>query len=231
MPNILLVEDDKVIAESIIFALENDYDSFKTHCCTLGNNAIDYFNNNNVDLILLDIGLPDISGFDVLRKIRKTSDIPVIIVTARDDDADIILGLEGMGADDYVTKPLSPRVLVARVKAQLRHVNQQPSTTEKLPSEGKQMFKINKDLNQILLHDQAINLTKAECKILLHLVENPNRIHSKEQLLNAMHDRPTGSSENTIVTHIRLIRKALNEIDSDNEYIKNHRGLGYSLIL
>jgi two-component system catabolic regulation response regulator CreB len=231
MPNILLVEDDKVIAESIIFALENDYDSFKTHCCTLGNNAIDYFNNNDVDLILLDIGLPDISGFDVLRKIRKTSDIPVIIVTARDDDADIILGLEGMGADDYVTKPLSPRVLVARVKAQLRHVNQQPSTTEKLPSEGKQMFKINKDLNQILLHDQAINLTKAECKILLHLVENPNRIHSKEQLLNAMHDRPTGSSENTIVTHIRLIRKALNEIDSDNEYIKNHRGLGYSLIL
>jgi two-component system catabolic regulation response regulator CreB len=231
MPNILLVEDDKVIAESIIFALENDYDSFKTHCCTLGNNAIDYFNNNDVDLILLDIGLPDISGFDVLRKIRKTSDIPVIIVTARDDDADIILGLEGMGADDYVTKPLSPRVLVARVKAQLRHVNQQPSTTEKPHSEGKQIFKINKDLNQIILHNQAINLTKAECKILLHLVENPNRIHSKEQLLNAMHDRPTGSSENTIVTHIRLIRKALNEIDSDNEYIKNHRGLGYSLIL
>ena len=231
MPNILLVEDDKVIAESIIFALENDYDSFKTHCCTLGNNAIDYFNNNNVDLILLDIGLPDISGFDVLRKIRKTSDIPVIIVTARDDDADIILGLEGMGADDYVTKPLSPRVLVARVKAQLRHVNQQSSATEKPASEGEQIFKTNKDLNQILLHDQAINLTKAECKILLHLVENPNRIHSKEQLLNVMHDRPTGSSENTIVTHIRLIRKALNKIDSDNEYIKNHRGLGYSLIL
>jgi two-component system catabolic regulation response regulator CreB len=155
----------------------------------------------------------------------------VIIVTARDDDADIILGLEGMGADDYVTKPLSPRVLVARVKAQLRHVNQQSSATEKPASEGKQIFKINKDLNQILLHDQAINLTKAECKILLHLVENPNRIHSKEQLLNVMHDRPTGSSENTIVTHIRLIRRALNKIDADNEYIKNHRGLGYSLAL
>jgi len=231
MPNILLVEDDKVIAESIIFALENDYDSFKVHCCTLGNDAIDYFNNNDVDLILLDIGLPDISGFDVLRKIRKSSEIPVIIVTARDDDADIILGLEGMGADDYVTKPLSPRVLVARVKAQLRHVNQQSSSTEKPASEGKQIFTTNKDLNQILLHDQAINLTKAECKILLHLVENPNRIHSKEQLLNVMHDRPTGSSENTIVTHIRLIRRALNKIDTDNEYIKNHRGLGYSLAL
>ena len=231
MPNILLVEDDKVIAESIIFALENDYDSFKAHCCTLGNDAIDYFNNNDVDLILLDIGLPDISGFDVLRKIRKSSEVPVIIVTARDDDADIILGLEGMGADDYVTKPFSARVLVARVKAQLRHVNQQSSATEKPASEGEQIFKINKDLNQILLHDQAINLTKAECKILLHLVENPNRIHSKEQLLNVMYDRPTGSSENTIVTHIRLIRRALNKIDADNEYIKNHRGLGYSLAL
>ena len=231
MPNILLVEDDKVIFESIIFSLENDYDSFKAHCCALGNDAIDYFNNNDVDLILLDIGLPDISGFDVLRKIRKTSEVPVIIITARGADEDIVLGIEGLGADDYVTKPFNNRVLIARIKAQLRHVNQQSSATEKLASEGKQIFKINKDLNQILLHDQAINLTKAECKILLHLVKNPNRIHSKEQLLNAMYDRPTGSSENTIVTHIRLIRRALNKIDADNEYIKNHRGLGYSLAL
>ena len=134
MPNILLVEDDKVIAESIIFALENDYDSFKAHCCTLGNDAIDYFNNNDVDLILLDIGLPDISGFDVLRKIRKTSEVPVIIITARGADEDIVLGIEGLGADDYVTKPFNNRVLIARIKAQLRHVNQQSSATEKQPS-------------------------------------------------------------------------------------------------
>ncbi len=231
MPNILVVEDDKAICESIAFALENE--SFEAQCFEMGLDALDYLNNNDVDLVVLDIGLPDISGFDLLRKIRKSFDIPVIILTARDDDADIVLGLEGLGADDYVTKPFSVRVLISRIRAQLRHTNKQasPVVDSTTGSDQPQVFKINKDLNQILLHDQAIDLTKAECKILLHLVENPNRIHSKEHLLNVMHDRPTGSSDSTIVTHIRHIRVALNKIDSDNEYIKNHRGLGYSLVI
>ena len=234
MSNILLVEDDKIIAESIIFALESDYDSFETHWCTLGNDALSYLNDHNVDLILLDLGLPDINGFDVLRKIRKTSETPVIIVTARDADEDIVLGLEGLEANDYVTKPLSPRVLVARVKAQLR----QTLTTTNTDSENLavsiksgQVFEINKDLHQILLLGQVVGLTRAECKILMHLVEHPNRVHSKETLLNVMHDRPTGAGENTIVTHIKHIRAALNKIDPDNEYIDTLRGLGYSLVL
>jgi len=231
MPTILLVEDDKVIAESISFALESD--SFKVNWREMGNDALDYLNNNTVDLVLLDIGLPDISGFDVLRKIRIDSEIPIIIITARDADADIVLGLEGLGADDYVTKPFNPRVLVARIRAQLRRANKQASIAKEstAKSKSKQVFTINEDMNQILLHDQVIDLTKAECKILLHLVRNPNRIHSKEQLLNVMYDRPTGSSDSTIVTHIKLIRKSLNKIDPDNEYIENHRGLGYSLVL
>ncbi|MBT4923834.1 MAG: two-component system response regulator, partial [Candidatus Thioglobus sp.] len=155
------------------------------------------------------------------------------IITARDADADIVLGLEGLGADDYVTKPFNPRVLVARIRAQLRRANKQASIAKEstAKSKSKQVFTINEDMNQILLHDQVIDLTKAECKILLHLVRNPNRIHSKEQLLNVMYDRPTGSSDSTIVTHIKLIRKSLNKIDPDNEYIENHRGLGYSLVL
>ncbi len=231
MPNILLVEDDKVIAESITFSLKSD--AFKTHWCEMGNEALEYLNGNEVDLVLLDIGLPDISGFDVLRKIRQTAQTPVIIITARDDDADIVLGLEGLGADDYVTKPLSPRVLVARVRAQLRRIEQYSKASKQtdLKTNTKKVFEINTDMQQILLHGQVVGLTKAECKILLHLVENPNRIHSKEHLLSVMHDRPTGSSDSTIVTHIKLIRKALNKIDPDNEYIENHRGLGYSLVL
>ena len=230
MPNILLVEDDKIIAESIIFSLKND--SFKVTWCEMGNDAMQTLSQSEFDLVLLDIGLPDISGFDVLRKLRKTSEVPVIIITARDADEDIVLGLEGLGADDYVTKPFNNRILIARIRAQLRHVKAQPEAsveTQDTPSE--QIFKINKDLHQILFHGEVVGLTRAECKILMHLIEKPNRIHSKEHLLNIMHDRPTGAGENTIVTHIRHIRMALNKIDIDSEYIKNHKGLGYSLTL
>ena len=232
MPNILLVEDDKIIAESITFSLESD--SFKVSCCEMGNEALKQLDESDIDLVLLDIGLPDISGFDVLRKIRKTSEIPVIIITARDAEADIVLGLEGLGADDYVTKPLSPRVLVARVKAQLRRTVTITDTNIEVPSthtKSKQVFEINRDLHQILLLGQVVGLTRAECKILMHMVEHPNRVHSKEHMLSVMHDRPTGAGENTIVTHIKHIRAALNKIDPDNEYIENHRGLGYSLVL
>jgi two-component system catabolic regulation response regulator CreB len=229
MPNILIVEDDKIIAESINFSLKNA--SFKVKWCTMGLDALDYLNSNEVDLVLLDIGLPDINGFDVLRKIRKTSDIPVIIITAMDDDADIVLGLEGLGADDYVTKPFNNRVLIARIRAQLRHTNSQPIEPKPVKKVDLKIFEINEDLHEILLLGQVINLTRVECKILMYLIKHPNRVHSKEHLLGIMHDRITSAGENTVVTHIMRLRVALNAINSDCEYIKNHRGLGYSLTL
>ena len=229
MSNILLVEDDKIIAEGLNFALESN--GFDVQWCSMGFDALTYLDDQDVDLVLLDIGLPDINGFDVLRKIRKTSDIPVIIITAMNDDADIVLGIEGLGADDYVTKPFNNRVLIARIRAQLRHVKSQPNNSIQVNPPATQVFEINKNLHQVLLLGKVINLTLAECKILMHLVEHPNRVHSKEHLLNVMHNRATSAGENTIVTHIRHIRIALNAIEPDNEYIKNHRGLGYSLVL
>jgi two-component system catabolic regulation response regulator CreB len=224
MANIVLLEDDQVIAESIVFALEND--AMQVCWYSLGANALNHLNTNQVDLILLDIGLPDMSGFDVLREIRKISSVPVIIITARDDESDMVLTLEGLGADDYVTKPLSPRVLLARVRAQLRRT-QKPKTLKTLQT----TFQINPDLNQISLQSQTLSLTNVEYKILKHLLQKPNQIHSKTQLLDALWKGAHGSSESTIVTHIKSIRKALNHIDPNNEYIKNHRGLGYSLMI
>lgn len=223
MANILLVEDDKIIAESIAFALEKD--AFIVTHCELGVDALTHIKGNSVDLVLLDIGLPDMNGFDVLRKIRSDSDVPVIIVTARDDDADIVLGLEGLGADDYVTKPLSPRVLVARVKTQLRHTNKQQS-----PSNSK-VFKINDAMKEVVFQGKTIILTSLEFKILSYLITHPNKIYSKEHLLNVAWGRSTGSSESTITTHIKSIRKTLNKVNPDCEYIKTHRGEGYSLVL
>jgi len=229
MPNILLVEDDKIIAEGLKFSLENS--GFNTKWCTMGYDALDHLNDQKVDLVLLDIGLPDINGFDVLRNIRKTSNIPVIIVTAMNDDTEIVLGIEGLGADDYVTKPFNNRVLIARIRAQLRHVQGQDLKSLQNTKKLKQVFEINKDLHQILLLGEVVGLTRAECKILMYMIEHPNRIHSKGHLLNVMHDRPTGAGENTIVSHIQHIRAALNKIDPNNEYIDNLRGLGYSLTL
>jgi len=227
MTNILLVEDDKIIAESITFALEKD--AFEVTHCELGSDALEHVNNNPVDLVLLDIGLPDMNGFDVLRKIRSDSDVPVIIVTARDDDADIVLGLEGLGADDYVTKPLSPRVLVARVKTQLRHTNKY--TDKQQDSSEPSVFKINDAMKQIIFKGEVVELTKAHFKILAYLIKHANKIHSKEHLLNITWGSPTSSGENTITTHIKEIRKNLNKVDPDCEYIKTHRGEGYSLVL
>ena len=221
MQHILIIEDDRIIAESIEFILQKD--SFSCQWFDNGSESLNYLDNNKVDLILLDVGLPDMSGFDVLRKVRLKSNIPVIIISARDDESDQVLGLEGLGANAYVTKPLSPRLVVAHVRSQLRHLR-----SDKKTSESK--FSINQALQRVIFHDQELTLTPAEFKILSLLIKKPNRVHSREYLMSIVWDRPHGSDLKTINTHIKSIRKRLNEIDSENDYIETHRGIGYSLI-
>ena len=221
MQHILIIEDDRIIAESIEFILEKD--SFSSQWFDNGSDSLNYLDNNKVDLILLDVGLPDMSGFDVLRKVRLKSNIPVIIISARDDESDQVLGLEGLGANAYVTKPLSPRLVVAHVRSQLRHLRSDKKT-------GESKFGINQALQRVIFHDQELTLTPAEFKILSLLIKKPNRVHSREYLMSIVWDRPHGSDLKTINTHIKSIRKRLNEIDSENDYIETHRGIGYSLI-
>ena len=220
MQHILIVEDDRTIAESIAFILEQD--SFSCQWFNNGRDTLDYIENNEVDLMLLDVGLPDMSGFDVLRKVRIKSDLPVIIISARDDESDQVLGLEGLGANGYITKPFSPRLVVAHVRSQLRR-----DRTDKNP---KSKFSINQAMQRALFHDQELTLTPAEFKILSHLIKHPNQVHTREYLMNIIWDRPHGSDEKTINTHIKSIRKRLHEIDEMNDYIETHRGIGYSLI-
>ena len=220
MQHILIVEDDRTIAESIAFILEQD--SFSCQWFNNGRDTLDYIENNEVDLMLLDVGLPDMSGFDVLRKVRIKSDLPVIIISARDDESDQVLGLEGLGANGYITKPFSPRLVVAHVRSQLRR-----DRTDKNP---KSKFSINQAMQRVMFHNQELTLTPAEFKILSHLIKHPNQVHSREYLMNIIWDRPHGSDEKTINTHIKSIRKRLHEIDEMNDYIETHRGIGYSLI-
>jgi len=220
MQHILIVEDDRTIAESIAFILEQD--SFSCQWFDNGGDALDYVENNAVDLMLLDVGLPDMSGFDVLRKLRTNSDLPVVIISARDDESDQVLALEGLGANGYIPKPFSPRLVVAHVRSQLRH-----SRTDKNP-ESK--FSINQAMQKILFHDQELTLTQTEFKILSHLIQPTNQVHTREYLMSNIWDRPHGSDIKTINTHIKSIRKRLHEIDEINDYIETHRGIGYSLI-
>ena len=220
MQHILIVEDDRTIAESIAFILEQD--SFSCQWFDNGRDALDYIENNEVDLMLLDVGLPDMSGFDVLRKVRIKSDLPVIIISARDDESDQVLGLEGLGANGYITKPFSPRLVVAHVRSQLRR--------DRADKNPKSKFSINQAMQRVLFHNQELVLTPAEFKILSHLIKHPNQVHTREYLMNIIWDRPHGSDEKTINTHIKSIRKRLHEIDEMNDYIETHRGIGYSLI-
>ena len=171
--------------------------------------------------MLLDVGLPDMSGFDVLRKVRIKSDLPVVIITARDDESDQVLALEGLGANGYITKPFSPRLVVAHVRSQLRR-----SRTDKNPQTK---FSINKAMQKISFHNQELSLTQTEFKILSHLIEHPNQVHTREDLMKNIWDRTHPSDQSTINTHIKSIRKRLQEID-EIDPIETHRGMGYSLI-
>ena len=224
MQHILIVEDDRTIAESIAFILEQD--SFSCQWFDNGTDALDYVENNAVDLMLLDVGLPDMSGFDVLRKVRTNSDLPIVIITARDDESDQVLGLEGLGANGYITKPFSPRLVVAHVRSQLRR--------DRLDTTPESKFSINQDMQKILFHNQELVLTQTEFKILSHLIQHPNRVHTREYLMkNIWGDKPHGSDKKTINTHIKSIRKRLKEIDElcdPQKLILTNRGIGYSLI-
>ena len=220
MQHILIVEDDRTIAESIAFILEQD--SFSCQWFDNGTDALDYVENNAVDLMLLDVGLPDMSGFDVLRKLRIKSDLPVVIITARDDESDQVLALEGLGANGYITKPFSPRLVVAHVRAQLRR--------DRTDINPESKFSINQAMQRVMFYNQELALTPAEFKILSHLIKHPNQVHTREYLMKNIWDRPHGSAESTINTHIKSIRKCLKKIDKMSDPIKTHRSIGYSLI-
>jgi len=229
MQKILVIEDDPTIAEALTMALDNH--GFDFHWSATGVEGLDYIKNHDVDLLVLDIGLPDITGNDVLRILRQEikSDLLTLVLTALDGEVEQVLMLEGLGADDYIVKSgpsSSPRVIISKIKNLLKR---------RVPSEEidklENPFKINDALHQILFNGKPLNLTPIECKILRQLVSKPNNTFTRDQLLNIAHERQTGADENTINTHMAAIRKRLKEVAPDNQYIKTIRGMGYSLIL
>jgi two-component system, OmpR family, catabolic regulation response regulator CreB len=223
-PRILIVEDEPAISDNIQFVLENE--GLETVRVATGLAAMPVLDQGPIDLIILDIGLPDISGFDLLRSIRHTRMTPIILLTARTAEIDRVLGLE-IGADDYVAKPFSPRELAARVKAVLRRT--QGPVGIGSPRRESDAFAVNPSKRTITFFGTALELSKYEYDILRQFIERKGHVFSREQLMDLVWEEPETSLDRTVDAHIKNIRAKLRAVRPDLEAIVTHRGTGYSL--
>ena len=217
---ILIVEDEAAIADTIQYPLETE--GYNTLWVSTGNEARAVLADHSVDIIILDVGLPDISGFELLKLIRQGSEVPVIFLTARNDEIDRVVGLE-IGADDYVTKPFSPRELVARVKAILKRTSVSVDTSSPIG------FHVDESRASIQFQGQTLNLTRAEYSLLATLLKQPGRVFERSQLITQVWNSNHPSDERVIDTHIKEIRAKLRQISTNSDPIKTHRGIGYSI--
>ena len=221
MPHILIVEDEAAIADTLVFALQGE--GFTTTWLSLGAAALEHQRNTPADLLILDIGLPDISGFETCKQLRRFSDVPVMFLSARDGEIDRVVGLE-IGADDYVVKPFSPREVAARVKAILKRM--QPRAPLDEAASGP--FRLDAERMQIHYHQQLLVLTRHEFRLLQTLLSQPERVFSREQLLEASGVPSDAGYERNVDSHIKSLRAKLRLMAAEAEPIQTHRGLGYS---
>jgi two-component system catabolic regulation response regulator CreB len=222
---ILIVEDEQAIADSIAFALGKE--GFAPHHVTLGEQALAAARQQQPALVILDVGLPDINGLDVCRRLRQFSEVPVIFLTARSDEIDRIVGLE-IGADDYVTKPFSPRELVARVRVILRRAGVAP-TAATAAGAGVPAFELRAAEARILFAGQALDLTRYEYLLLKTLVEHPGHVLSRAQLMDRVWCDAPETLDRTVDAHIKSLRAKLRAVNDRADPIQTHRGMGYSL--
>ena len=221
MPHILIVEDEAAIADTLIYALQAE--GFSTTWLSLAQEALALQERSPADLLILDIGLPDISGFEACKRLRRFSEVPVIFLTARNEEIDRVVGLE-IGADDYVVKPFSPREVTARVKAILKRVGPR----EAVAPAANGPFQLDIERVQIHYRGQLLSLTRHEFRLLQTLLGQPERVFSREQLLDHLGVAVDVGYERSIDSHIKSLRAKLRGVAADAEPIQTHRGLGYS---
>lgn len=233
MAHILIVEDEMSIADTLVFALTAE--GFATHWVRLGREAVAHVESGAASFVILDVGLPDMSGFEVCKAIRRVSEVPVLFLTARAEEIDRVVGLE-IGADDYVVKPFSPREVAARVRAILKRTAPRgavasvgaapgPTTSAPLPSPE---FVVDTERLRISHEGQALKLTAQEFRLFAHLIAQPERVFSRQQLLEALGTGTEGSYERNIDSHIRSLRAKVRELAPELDPIQTHRGFGYS---
>lgn len=226
---VLVVEDEPSIRDSVVYALESE--GFAVDWTASGREALVKANATTYQLVVLDVGLPDMNGFDVCRVLRESSQVPVIFLTARASEVDRVVGLE-LGADDYVTKPFSPRELSARVRANIRRAQltgDSPRAEERAQPKSGAPFQIDHERWVIQYFEVSLSLSRYEFRLLAVLVEKPGRVYSRAQLMDAAWEEPDASMERTVDSHIKSLRSKLKSVRADLDPIQTHRGIGYSM--
>lgn len=221
---VLVVDDEKLIVKGIRFSLEQD--DMTVDCAYDGQEALDLASQNHYDVILLDVMLPKFTGFEVCQQIREYSDVPIIMLTAKGDDMDKILGLE-YGADDYITKPFNILEVKARIKAIMRR--SEPKTP-KAPEKKELSFeelRINLDSRRGYINEKEVNLTAKEFDLLELLMMHPNKVYSREELLNTVWGYDYPGDVRTVDVHIRRLREKIEKAPSEPKYIHTKWGVGY----
>ena len=220
---VLVVDDEKLIVKGIRFSLEQE--GMEVDSAYDGEEALELAEQNEYDIILLDVMLPEMSGFEVCRSIREFSDVPIIMLTAKDDDMDKILGLE-YGADDYITKPFNILELKARIKAILRrNKRQEPKQNDKIIEIGS--LKLDLESRRVFVDNEEVNLTAKEFDLLELLMQNPNKVYSRDDLLNLVWGYDYPGDVRTVDVHIRRLREKVEKNPSDPKYIHTKWGVGY----
>jgi len=221
---VLVVDDEKLIVKGIRFSLEQD--DIEVDTAYDGEEAITATRQKEYDLIILDVMLPKLTGFEVCQQIREYSDVPIIMLTAKGDDMDKILGLE-YGADDYITKPFNILELKARIKAIMRRNNRIDTTQSESKTVTIGDLKINTESRRVYVRDCEVNLTAKEFDVLELLIFNPNKVYSRENLLNIVWGYDYPGDVRTVDVHIRRLREKIEDNPSEPKFVHTKWGVGY----
>lgn len=221
---ILVVDDEKLIVKGIRFSLEQE--GMEVDCAYDGEEALEYARNCEYDLVLLDVMLPKKDGFEVCQQIREFSDMPIVMLTAKSEDMDKILGLE-YGADDYITKPFNILEVKARIKAIIRRTGKKKDQKEDGKLVVKGDMKIDCESRRVVIGDREINLTAKEFDLLELLATHPNKVYSRENLLNLVWGYEYPGDVRTVDVHIRRLREKIEAQPSDPKYVYTKWGVGY----
>lgn len=221
---ILVVDDEKLIVKGIRFSLEQD--GMQVDCAYDGQEAIDFAKKNEYDCVLLDVMLPVFDGFEVCQQIREFSDMPIIMLTAKGNDMDKILGLD-MGADDYITKPFNILEVKARIKAITRRTSRKEKKVENSNVITVKGMSMDKESRRVFIGDKEVNLTAKEFDLLELLITNPGKVYSREVLLKTVWGYDYPGDVRTVDVHVRRLREKVEANPSDPQYVYTKWGVGY----
>lgn len=221
---VLVVDDEKVIVKGIRFSLEQD--GMEVDCAYDGEEALSLAKQNQYDMILLDVMLPRMSGFEVCQQIREFSNVPIVMLTAKGDDMDKILGLD-YGADDYITKPFNILEVKARIKAIIRRTARKGDDKDSPRIVEKGGMRLDCDGRRVYIEEKEINLTAKEFEVLELLMKNPGKVYSRENLLKLVWGSDYPGDVRTVDVHIRRLREKIESVPGEPVYVRTKWGVGY----